>query len=88
MLWMYFPRVAAWGAVRGHVTAGPTPLPAWKTPHLTGSKIKTATGECEHRTKDAGTNKPDFGLVQGSVLERRDGTDTGRPPVLGKNNIC
>lgn len=37
-----FPRVAAGGAVRGHVTAGPTPLPGWKTPHLTGSKIKNS----------------------------------------------
>lgn len=47
-----------------------------------------AEGESERPTEDAGTNKPDSGLVQVSVLERRDGTDAGRPPVLGKNDVC
>lgn len=38
--------------------------------------------------QDAGIHKQDFGLVSVSVLERRDGTDPGRPPILGKNHIC
>lgn len=48
----------------------------------------TNAGECEHRPQDAGADKPAPGLVQVPVLEGGDGADAGRPPVLGKNNIC
>lgn len=67
----------------------PTP-PTGKKPHLSASDREGETDKNIRKvnTEDAGANKPALGLVQGFVLEGGDGADAGRPPILGKNNIC
>lgn len=74
-----------------HMTGACVPLPFFPAGNATTDgegETDTTTREFKHRPQDAGTNKPAAGLVQVSVLEGGDGADAGRPPVLGKNNIC